>query len=162
VDLVSVMLSGLAGAVIGSVLSLLGAYKLERWRLHRDEVGAAKALYFETETNAFYLSTMAEQSTFTDLTHQTWDATQSRVANLLAPNDLRVVALAYGDLALCQSHVDAARARAGSVSDLERSIWFDGYNSFLRALVSRFANSCRLAHRFGQDLIGGLDPAEWR
>jgi len=30
------------------------------------------------------------------------------------------------------------------------------------ALVSRFANRCRLAHRFGQDLIGGLDPVEGR
>lgn len=98
-------------------------------------MGAAKALYFEMETNAFCLSMMADRSPMTDLTRQTWDSTQSRVANLLAPNDLRMVALAYGDLALCQSNIDAARAGAHSVSDLDRKVWFDGYNRFLTALA---------------------------
>ena len=129
-DLLSVALSGLVGAVIGAVVTLLDS----RRRTRTDEVGAAKALYFEMETNAFYLSMMAELSPLTDLTHQTWDATQSRVANLLAPDDLRVVALAYGDLALCQSNIDASRARANSVSDPARKIWFDGYNRFHTAL----------------------------
>ena len=119
------------GAVIGAVATLLDSWR----RTRHDQVGAAKALYFEMETNAFYLSMMAELSPLTDLTHQTWDATQSRVANLLAPGDFRVVALAYGELALCQSNIDAARSRADSVSDAERKIWFHGYNRFIAAMA---------------------------
>jgi hypothetical protein len=30
------------------------------------------------------------------------------------------------------------------------------------ALVSRFADSSGLANGLGQDLVGGLDPGEWR
>ena len=46
--------------------------------------------------------------------------------------------------------------------------WFGllSIGTYLRArldrLVSRFANRSGLAHRFGQDLIGGLDPTEGR
>ena len=45
-------LGGLGGPVIGSLITLLGAFGLERRQRHRDEVGAARALYSEVVTSA--------------------------------------------------------------------------------------------------------------
>jgi uncharacterized membrane protein YccC len=43
-DWLSVAVSGLVGAVVGSVIALAGAFLVERWRRHHDEIGAARAL----------------------------------------------------------------------------------------------------------------------
>jgi len=130
-DLLSVALSGLVGAVLGSVATLLE----ERNRRHRDEMGAARALYFEMVGNAAFLKRVVERSPLTDLRRATWDATQSRVATLLAPNDLKAVAEAYGMLPVCQANIDAARARGHLVSADDLNVWAGGYNSFLDGVI---------------------------
>lgn len=129
-DVLSVALSGLAGALIGSLITLLD----ERRRSHRDEMGAGRALYFEMAQNAAYLKNMVAVAPLADLSHVTWDATQSRVATLLAPGDLKVVAEAYAMLAICQGTIDTVRGR-GMVSVSERNVWIQGHNSFLDGAV---------------------------
>jgi hypothetical protein len=126
----SVALSGLIGVVFGSMVTLLD----ERRRRHQDEMGAGRALYFEMASNAAYMKSMAAVSPLIDLSHVTWDATQSKVATLLAPSDLKVVAEAYAMLAICQGMVDAVRAR-GRASVNDRNVWIQGHNSFLDGVV---------------------------
>jgi hypothetical protein len=130
-DVLSVALSGLVGVVFGSVVTLLD----ERRRQHRDEMGAARALYFEMTTNAVYMKNMAARNPLTDLSHSTWDATQSKVATLLSPGDLKVVAEAYAMLALCQGTVDAVRARGNLASINDLNVWAQGHNSFLDGVI---------------------------
>ena len=117
-DMLSVALSGLVGVVFGSVVTLLD----ERRRIHRDEMGAGRALYFEMAKNTVYLKGMTGRSPLTDLSHGTWDATQSNVASLLTPRDLKVVA-------------EAARERGSLVSVSDQNIWALGHNSFIDGVM---------------------------
>jgi uncharacterized membrane protein YccC len=82
-DLVSLAVSGLVGAVLGSVIAMAGAFLVERWRRRRDEIGAARALYFEMVDNALRLEGMAQGGTRSDdLRRDTWDQTLAKVATL--------------------------------------------------------------------------------
>jgi hypothetical protein len=98
-------------------------------------MGAGRALYFEMAKNTVYLKGMTGRSPLTDLSHGTWDATQSNVASLLTPRDLKVVAEAYTMLALCQANVDAARERGSLVSVNDQNIWALGHNSFIDGVM---------------------------
>jgi hypothetical protein len=121
-DLFSLAVSGLLGAVLGSAISLGGAYRLEQWRRHRDEIGADRSLYFEMKSNAMSLKRMSEGHKLTDLTQATWDATETRVATLLSPSDFMVIALSYGMLPYSQARIDDARAR-GAATTSDETFW---------------------------------------
>ena len=105
-----IFLSGLGGALIGSLIGFLGAWWLQQRTVRHEEIGAARALFFEMVANAGTLRAVAwRESTgrrADTLVRTTWEATQSKVGTLLEPNDFLIVALAYDDLALWQTYID--------------------------------------------------------
>ena len=112
-----VFLSGLGGALVGSVIGFLGSWWLQRRALQHDERGAARALYFEMVTNSATLRRASEigPEPGDRLAYSTWEAAQSRVGALLEPDELMAVAQAYAYLPLCQASLDEiVRTRATS------------------------------------------------
>jgi hypothetical protein len=134
-DWLSLAASGLVGAVLGSGVSLAGAFGLERWRRHVDELGAARALYFEMVGNATSLKRMSEGLRLTDLTRATWDVAQSKVATLLSPSDFMVVARSYGLLPHCEARIDSARA-SGVVTKDDQQFWASGAIGVLNGVIA--------------------------
>ena len=63
---------------------------------------------------------------------------------------------------LPESRLDRIAARWIDLIDSEECPVDPEEKPMLRQLVSRFARRSGLAHRFGQDLVGGLDPVEGR
>jgi hypothetical protein len=107
---VDVFLSGLGGALVGSLIGFLGSWWIQHRALNHDEKGAARALFFEMVANAAVLRRVVYNretgSRSENLASSTWESTQSRVASLLTPNELLLVAQAYEDLPHWQSFID--------------------------------------------------------
>lgn len=110
-----VFLSGLGGALIGSLIAFLGTWWIQRRAVRHDEFGAARALFFEMVANAAILRAVAwgqvPAGPARQLARTTWEAMQARVGALLKPNELLVVAQAYEDLPRWQVFING---RVGS------------------------------------------------
>lgn len=85
VEPVTIFLSGLGGAVVGSLITLAGAFSIERRRVRHERKAAARALYFEAATNATYLGGMADATLpFIDPVDATWRVVQPAIAGRVA------------------------------------------------------------------------------
>lgn len=105
-----IFLSGLGGALLGSLIGFLGSWWIQGRALRHDEHGAARALFFEMVANAATLRRMNWDGSTgrrpERLARTTWEATQSRIGALLKPNEFLVVAQAYEDLPGWQTFID--------------------------------------------------------
>ncbi|MDO8483547.1 MAG: hypothetical protein Q7S35_01235 [Candidatus Limnocylindrales bacterium] len=129
-DLVAIFLSGLGGAVVGSLLTYIGAAIIDNDRRTEAKRGAARALYFEVVNNAVYLRSMSEGSVpIRHVRSDTWEATLSQVASLLQPFKLKTVARPYFMAEAGRPNVDAAMAVSASTDDFRRG-WADDADMF--------------------------------
>lgn len=103
-------IAALGGAFVGSVLGFLGSWFIQRYVQKRDEMAAARALFFELVANAGLLrdATVARVLGKEPLrvTRTTWESTQTRVASLLTPKEFLKVAEAYQNAPLWQTYID--------------------------------------------------------
>ena len=88
------LLSGIAGVVLGAVITL-NKQKQEEDRLNQ---GAARVTYVELAENTDYLKAAIKRATTMPVMTRTWPETRARLAAMLGPSDFAVVATAYGKL----------------------------------------------------------------
>lgn len=89
--------SGLIGAVIGGVIVVWA----EQWRWRRENVAAARLVFFEVLANRIMLKEPTKGVFLGNMaTKEAWDAEQVRVASLLESKELEIVAKAYRMLAI--------------------------------------------------------------
>lgn len=130
------LLSGLFGALVGSVVGFLGSWWIQHQAVRDDERGAARALFFEMVANAATLRRVAwghaGEAPTRQLATKTWEATQSKVGALLKPNELLVVAQAYEDLPSWQVFIDE-KAKPAPLPVKERDLLMEVADSIAKA-----------------------------
>lgn len=91
------LLTGLIGAVIGGVIVVWA----EQWRWRRENVAAARLVFFEVLSSRIMLKEPGKGVFLGNMaTKEAWDAEQVRVASLLESKELEIVAKAYRMLAI--------------------------------------------------------------
>lgn len=131
---IGVLLSGLGGALAGSLIAIVGAAWLQGRAQQQDQRGAARALYFEVISNANRLRRIVSPGPVVGrLSDSTWQATQSRMGALLNPQELMAVAQPYAMLALFQELIDSAR-ESGMLSEADQKELTRGSGAFIQAV----------------------------
>ena len=85
------ILAGLAGVLFGAFITL----RLERLRENRLNAGAARVTFWELAENKGHLEGAIARAETAPLVTETWPETRARLAAMLSPGDLGVVAGAY-------------------------------------------------------------------
>jgi len=128
--------AALVGAILGGLVGAVAGFKLQSREFRRREVGSSRALFFEASINAALCRFMAAGSApAQQLSQATWLAAQSSVAALLPPEDLGVVARAYGMLPLAQHNIDTAMKRSSWTPD-DLKILLGVADEFSRAVAA--------------------------
>jgi hypothetical protein len=82
-------------------------------------------------TNATLLGLMAQAKIpLADLAQRSWDVVQTKIATLLEPGQLRLIARAYALSITYQGNIDAARRRGNRVSQSDMKVFAGGHKEF--------------------------------
>lgn len=135
-EVVDVFLSGLGGALLGSLIGFVGSWWVQGRALRHDERGAARALFFEMVANADILRRVAWSRETHErperLARTSWESTQSRIGSLLSPNELLMVAQSYEGLPGWQTFIDD-HAGSDAPSAREQDMLADVADSIVEA-----------------------------